>query len=90
LTLIIDFNICSFWLFLISWQEYVGVLHVFKIDVKNDLDGAAFARENLRIDGMTSGFKLLFWDPYKQAHPKHYSVTNSLKLDAVKRWLSNR
>jgi len=64
---------------------YRGVLHVFTIDV-NDEQGQAYVKDTLDIE-LSSGFKILFYDPIKQQWPKYYSVTNSLKFDAVKRWL---
>merc|ERR1712086_175733 len=81
----------------------MGVLHVLKIDLRSGVDGrdeneeeneeenagVMFAKEKLRITNMKSGFKLLFFDPFKSGYPKHYSITNSLKLNAVKRWLGN-
>ena len=84
--------------------RYRGILHVLKIDLRRGVDlqrskdekeleeeneGIMFAKEKLRIHNMKSGYKLLFFDPFKSGYPKHYSITNSLKLHAVKRWLGN-
>ena len=72
---------------LLLGEEYKGKLHVIAMDV-NDNRTKQLVKDKLKVE-LTSGFKILFYDPFKQTWPKHYSVTNRLTFDAVKRWLGN-
>jgi hypothetical protein len=73
---------------LLLGKEYRVSLHVITIDVKKE-DGKVYVKDKFNME-LKSGFRILFYDPYKNSYPQHYSITNSLKFDAVKRWLGGK